>query len=112
MSIGPITVNIRQNPKTGECCSIDMAALDGLEAGDQVTWAVSDTVDCSFKVTFADSQVFGEESFTLDVGAYATKTVASGLEPEMTQDYVIFCLATGMKVNNDDGISPTIIIGG
>ncbi|MBC8367284.1 hypothetical protein H8E52_07735 [bacterium] len=112
MSIGPITVNIRQNPKTGECCSIDTAPLDGLEGGDEVTWSVSDTVDCNFKVTFPDSQVFGEESFIVELGSYVTKTVATGLEPGLFQDYVIFCLMTGKKVSSDDGISPTIIIGG
>jgi hypothetical protein len=111
MTSEAVYIGIIKNPKTGECCVVDKATIPDLALGAPVTWS-AETVSGSFKIVFPDTQVFGEEVFYLDGGTSVTKEVVGNPPPGLTQDYVIFCIQTGKKVMTEDGISPTIIIGG
>ncbi len=105
-----VKVSFKQNSLTGESY-IDTAQLKDLKAGDTVVWNAT-SVNIDHRMVLPDDRVFGVDSFTLKKGESVTMKVGTGLQPGLQQDYVIFCLKTYRKVKSNDGVEPSIIIGG
>ena len=118
MTLGtdPVEVKVVPSGDPSLCCVVSNGKLgvapETLSSGEEVKFSVSEEVDCEIKVSFPNKDVFGVEYLKLTPGDGVVLPILYNGDATLAQDFVVFCMMSGKTVMNDDGTSPTIIIGG